>query len=71
MPTKSPRTTSEKRGRGRPKSNSVEMIAFSSRMRVDQDEQLAAITAETGIPRTRLLEEALAQYLERYEAKRK
>lgn len=60
-----------KRGRGRPKVNTVEWIAFSSRMRADQDRALAEITAETGIPRTRLLEDALTMFLESYDRRRK
>lgn len=68
MATKNGRASN--RGRGRPKTKTVEMIAFSSRIRVDQDQQLAEITAETGIPRTRLLEDALAMFLENFERTR-
>lgn len=63
MAKKNVRSAASKLGRGRSKRERVATIPFLSRIRVDQARQLEAITDETGVPRTKLLEEAIAQYL--------
>ena len=59
-----------KRQRGRPKGEN-DWIAFSSRIRVDHDQQLAEISTRTGLPRTRLLEDAITMLLEDFARKRR
>lgn len=58
------RKATSRRPRGRPKKLLVPNRQFSSRLREDFLERLARMSAATGKPQTRLLEEALTQYFE-------